>query len=189
LTPDGALLALRDPANPQRLDLWDATGKRLAGLVPDPKAAIEWLGFANADTLLTVAGGKLTGWQWRTAKVLFEVAGGYEGACHFPPGRAWVAAPAAAHVDFLDTKTGTLLGRCAAAAGTAVWHHTSLSPDGKLLLRTTGGEQPNKENLPRAAFVLWDLTNGKELPTMHTAVAPATNNYWCSPRRFLTVHA
>jgi hypothetical protein len=69
-----------------------------------------------------------------------------------------------------------------------VWHHTSLSPDGKLLLRTTGGAQPDKNNLPRAAFLLWDLTSGKELPAIETAVAPATNVYWCGPRRFLTIH-
>jgi hypothetical protein len=189
LTPDGELLALRDPGDPPRVDVWDTTGKRLAGFVPDPATAIEWFGFSDADTLLTLAGGKVTGWQWRTAKALFEVAGGYEGACHFPPGRAWVAAPAAAHVDFLDTKSGALLGRCTAADGTTVWHHTSLSPDGKLLLRTTGGEQADKNNLPNAAFVLWDLTTGKELPTIHTTVAPAIHNHWCSPRRFLTIHA
>jgi hypothetical protein len=80
LSPDGSLLALRDPADPHRLDVWDAAGKRLAGFIADARAGIEWVGFANGDTLLTVAGGKLTGWQWRSAKAIFEAAGGYEGA-------------------------------------------------------------------------------------------------------------
>jgi hypothetical protein len=188
LTPDGAVLALRDPADQKRIDFWDATGRRLTGFVPYPDREVAWLGFAGGDTLLTLAGGRLTGWEWKAARALFEVDGGYEGPCLFPPGRAGVAAPAAAHVDFLDAKSGKVLGRCAAADGTAVWHHTSLSPDGKLLLRTTSGDAAQQGNPPRAAFVLWDLTTGKELPAVQTAVAPATNVYWCAPRRFLTVH-
>jgi hypothetical protein len=188
LAPDGEMLALRDPANPRRVDVWDATGRRLTGLVPSSEAEVEWLGFADGDTLLTLGGGRLTGWEWWTARALFEVDGGYEAPCHFPPGRAWVAAPAAAHVDFLDVKSGRVLGRCAAADGTAVWHHTSLAPDGKLLLRTTSGDVVQQGNPPRVAFVLWDLTTGKELPAVYTAVSPATNVYWCAPRRFVTVH-
>jgi hypothetical protein len=188
LTPDGNTLALRDPADPKRLDVWDTTGRRLTGFVPYPDREVEWLGFVSGDTLLTLAGGRLTAWEWRTARAIFEVDGGYEGPCLFPPGRAWVAAPAAAHVDFLDAKSGRVLGRCAADDGTATWHHTSLSPDGKLLLRTTSGVPVVQGNPPPALFVLWDLTTGKELPAVGTAVAPATNVYWCAPRRFLTVH-
>jgi hypothetical protein len=188
LTPDGEILALRDPAQPKRLDIWDATGRRLIGFVPAPHAELEWLGFAGTDTLLTLAAGRLTAWEWRMARAIYEVDGGYEAPCHFPPGRTWVAAPAGAHVDFLEAKSGKLLGRCAAADGTAVWHHTSLSPDGKLLLRTTTGEAVMQGNPPRAAFVLWDLTTGKELPAVGAAVAPATSVYWCAPRRFLTIH-
>jgi hypothetical protein len=187
LSADGELLALRDPADAKRLDVWDAAGRRLTGFVPNTGADIDWLGFAGPGTLLTLSGGRLTGWQWRSAKAIFEVEGGYEGPCHFPPGRAWLAAPAAAHVDVLDTKDGRLLGRCA-DEGIAAWHHTSLSPDGKLLLRTTVGDQPVPGNPPRSAFVLWDLPTGKMLSAVNTAVSPATRVYWCAPRRFLTIH-
>src|SRR5581483_5261965 len=49
LTPDGETLALRDPADPKRLDVWDATGRRLTGFVAYPDREVEWLGFAGGD--------------------------------------------------------------------------------------------------------------------------------------------
>jgi hypothetical protein len=46
LSADGQLLAVRDPADLYRLDVWDAEGKRLGGFVPyDRKTPVEWIGW------------------------------------------------------------------------------------------------------------------------------------------------
>ncbi len=53
LSLDGQRLALVDPTDPARFDVWDATGKRLFGLRPYSEDAITWLGWSAGGRVLT----------------------------------------------------------------------------------------------------------------------------------------
>jgi hypothetical protein len=159
LTDDGRLLALRDPADPARVDVWDADGKRLAGMVPYGQGvAVEWLGWSGDGRLLTLAGGRLTGWDWKATRAVWEVEGGYARPVAQPPGGAWVAAPAGDAVDLLDAGTGRCLARCKAPPGDA-YLALAVAPDGKAL----AAARPEKRPAPQHAFTadVWDLTDGK----------------------------
>jgi hypothetical protein len=160
LTDDGKLLALRDPGDHARVDLWDDAGKRLGGMFPYGRGLpIEWLGWASDGGLLTLAGGRLTGWDWKAAKAVWEVEGGYSKPIAQPPGRAWLAAPAGAAVDLLDATTGRCLARCQAPPG-ADYLDLAVSLDGKALAAARPEKREGREARMFTAD-LWDLTTGK----------------------------
>jgi hypothetical protein len=189
LTADGKRLALADLSDAARVDIWDDAGTRLLGLVPDPnRKAIDWLGWSGDGRLLTLAGGKLTAWDVPAGKAVYEVAGEYKAPLQLAPGRAWLVAPAEAHVDLLDTATGRCLGRCREEGLDKDWHGCSLSPDGRTLVRTRDGDLVDRrapQMGQRARAHVWDLTTGKHAGSFQFGSAPAVQMFWCNPRQFL----
>src|SRR5262245_1035078 len=174
LTRDGQRLALLDPAEPTRVDVWDAGGQRLFGMVPYPDYAVEGVAWLDDGRLLTVGQGKLTAWEVPAGKAVFEIDGQYAGPIQLEPGRRWlVAATYPGHVDVLATDMGACLGRCSADNFGYRWDHTLLSPDGTRLVRA----------LPvlSLGLAVWDLKTGQLTTRM-------TGDYkgalvWCDEHR------
>src|SRR5205085_9710108 len=93
-----------------------AGGARLLSFVPyDATVPVQWVGWSGGGRLLTLGGGKLTGWEVPAGKAAFEVAGGYRLPARTVRGGGWLAVAAAAHVDLVDAETGRCLGRCSLA--------------------------------------------------------------------------
>jgi hypothetical protein len=158
LQSDGSHLAVRDTANPDRVDVWAADGKRVVGLQPYGKGTeVEWLGWAGAR-LLTLGAGKLTAWEVPTGRAVYEVEGGYKGPAALSPGRAWVAVCAAEHLDVLDPATGACLGRLPGGdASGGPWTGLSVSFDGLRLAGVRSQAAPNA----RQNVHVWDLKSGQ----------------------------
>jgi hypothetical protein len=160
LTDDGGLLALRDPGDSARLNVWDGSGKRLGGLIPYGRGvAADWLGWSADGRLLTLGAGRLTGWDWKAARAIWEVEGGYITPVAQAPGRAWLAAPAGDAVDLLDASSGRCLARCKAPPG-AEYLALAVSLNGAAL----AAARPEKRPVAQAGAYtadIWDLTNGK----------------------------
>lgn len=189
LTKDGSQLAVSDPDDAKRVDVWNTESKRLMGLVPYADAPIDSLAWSAEGRLLTLGAGKVTAWDVPAGKAVFEVDGGYVGPLQMAPGRGWLAASTPEHVDILDASTGRCLGRCQAPDIPAwAWHAPALlSPDGKTLVRVRNGgwfDPLNKGNGARCALQLWDMATGatSEIPY---GMAPAKLLQWNGSRRLL----
>src|SRR5205823_907396 len=78
LSPDGQRLAVVDPSDRSRVDVWDSTGKRLVGLRPYAEDAITWLGWSPAGQLLTACADTMTGSDVTNGKAVFEIEGIYK---------------------------------------------------------------------------------------------------------------
>jgi hypothetical protein len=171
LSLDGRRLAVVDPADPARFDVWDAAGKRLFGLRPYAEDAITWLGWSAGGQLLTACADLATGWDGDSGKAVFEIEGAYK-TWALAPGGAWlVAAAPSGSLDFFDGATGRPLGRI---AGSEKGQPFSVSPDGKTLVRPAG-----------SGVQVWDLTTGKRSPAAETPAGGALGP-WVAPRRTLT---
>ncbi len=189
LTDDGQRLALRDPADSSRVDVWDGAGNRLTGLVPYGRGvAVEWLGWAADGRLLTLGAGRVTSWDLKTAKAAFEVVGGYVAPVALAPHRAWIAAPSAEGVDLLDAATGKCLGRCKAPAGAADYLAVAVSTDGKALAaaRPSGVavEKGAVTRRPTYFADVWDLSTGETASTPF-GWGKFGALHWCSPDHLL----
>jgi hypothetical protein len=191
LTADGKSLALRDPADATRVDVWDVAGKRVIGLNPYGDAVIDWLGWSAGGRLLILGDGRLTGWDVAVGKNLFDVDGDYVFTGLLAPGRAWLAvASYFGHVDVLDAESGRCLGRCTSMAGMP-WHMATMSPDGKTLLCTRALPVPpaRRQKAPtegKEVLHSWDLTTGQARPVFDCPAGVALQIYWAGPNRFLT---
>ena len=198
VTDDGNRLAMRDPSDPYRIDVWDADGKRLGGFVPyDYKTPVEWIGWSG-DRLLTLGGGRLTGWSGPDGKAVFEVEGGYTLPVATPPGRAWVAALAGDAVDILDGATGKCLARCVAPPGD-VYLALEVAPDGKAVAAARKGatkiDRPSPKPVDKrpapllapAEYVadVWDLTSGKR-ESIPFGAGKFGFIHWTGPEHILT---
>ena len=135
LSTDGERLALRDPAAPDRVDVWDASGKRLLGLLPFPGARIEWVGWSAGGYLLTLGQGRLAAWELPAGRAVYEVPiWGGNLAAALSPGRTWVAIGTKGGVSAIETATGCCLGRLDAGNESAEgWIALALSTDGQRL--------------------------------------------------------
>ena len=185
LTADAAKIALTDPSDKSRVDAWDASGTHLGGLIPyDPQTPVEWLGWSSKGVLLTLAAGKLTGWQLPAAKAIYEVDGGYERTALLGPGHQWLALTCGKHVDIIDAETGRCLGRCEPKVR-RYWFATKLSPDGRNLVRLGPGEPTSPNNPHRIAATVWDLTSGKEAASFQFGLLPFRGVAWAGPCRLV----
>jgi hypothetical protein len=198
VTADGKRLAMRDPADPHRIDVWDDDGKRLGGFVPyDRKTPVEWVGWSGGR-LLTLGGGRLTGWDGPTGKAVFEVEGGYGLPVVMPPSGAWVAALAGDAIDIFDPASGKCLARCVAPPG-AAYLALAVSPDGKALAAARPGDAPVERPSPKpvdkrpvpllgpAMFAadIWDLTTGR-LETVPFGGGKFGFIHWTDPDHLFT---
>lgn len=159
LTRDGKMLALIDPADRARVDVWDTSGKRRIGLRPYQDNHVLWLGWSADGKLLTADGGHLSGWDVATGQATFEVVGRFTWFVT-APGAEWVMVTTPArHLFFVDASTGRCLGHIPASPSCP--EHT-LSPDGKTLLRLGGSLNAQ----------VWDLQTGKRQSGREAPVVP-----------------
>jgi hypothetical protein len=173
LSQDGRRLAVVDPADPARFDVWDASGKRLFGLRPYSEDAIAWLGWSASGQVLTACADVATGWDGVTGKAVFEIEGAYK-SWSLAPGCAWlVAATPAGNLDFFDGSTGKPLGRI---PGLVAGQPFSVSPDGKTLIRPGAGG---------TGLQVWDLATGQRTTAPEMPVGGVLGP-WVAPRCTLT---
>ena len=195
LSLDGKRLAMRDPNDNSRVDVWDQDGKRLVGIVPyDPKTTIDWLGWGKDGKLLTLGAGRLMGWEIDGARAAYEVDGNYLSPPQIAPAGAWLALTGAEHVDLIDAATGKCLGRCQTSKAKGGWYGPAvLSPDGKALVRMRNGRLMDPSDPRRGSYAagfVWDTTTGKLESVLDFGTSMATGKktiHWTSPRQFLTI--
>jgi hypothetical protein len=177
LALDGQRLAVVDPQDKSRVDIWDATGKHIAGLRPYPDSVIDWLGWSADGHLLTACRDSVTSWDPATGKAIFEIEAAFK-TWTLAPGCGWLLATTpGGNLDFFDTATGQPLGRIPGRGPTPTF---SLSPDGKTLIRpvATG---PNAGN----AIEVWDLETGKRSTQPELPIGTVLGT-WGGPRHTLT---
>ncbi len=178
--PDGVLVAVREPKDGRRIDLWSlAEKKHVAGWLPYEKEAdprVSWVGFADARHLLTLnAAGKLTLWDVPECRAIYTVPVGRT-APAFSPGRKYVAVATATGLDVLVAATGARAGQFADATGAAL--AMAYRQDGRevaALMRGPGTEQTVRR---------WDATTGAstaEFPTF----ASGTDLQWAGTDHLL----
>jgi hypothetical protein len=157
-------VALRDPKTLSRIDIWDDTGKRLTGFpVAESGADVTWLAWAQGDRLLTLADGKLTGWDGPKAKALFRTYSTYT-SVFLAPTRKWIACVADQQIDFIDTESGKLLGRVAPPSSAGDWPALGVSQDGQRFFAARSKSSANAQSGAPAQFeyVTWDLRTGEQ---------------------------
>jgi hypothetical protein len=143
LSLDGRRLAVVDPFDPARVDVWESDGKWLIGLRPYSIDPITWLAWSSGGQLLTATTDLITGWEAGTGKALFEIEGTYK-SLTLAPGCSWLMATTpAGNLDYFDAANGQQLGRIPSSLFIA------LAPDGKSLVREGSGMD------------VWDLETGK----------------------------
>jgi hypothetical protein len=163
LSADGETLAVVDPNEPHRIDLWNTKGERTGYYAAAEGTIVQWLGWSPGGKLLTLAGGSLTAWDARAAKALWEVSGGYGPPSELARGSRWGAFHAGSHVDLIDTATGKCLGRCRVQQSIADPVALAISPDAKRLMVVTKKSQFTRSLDGSYEFysgTLWDLTTG-----------------------------
>ncbi|HEX5103147.1 MAG TPA: hypothetical protein VFV87_05020, partial [Pirellulaceae bacterium] len=178
LSPDGERLALRDPADLARVDVWDAAGQRLLGMQPfGANTPIQWVGWSQSGRLLTLGDGKLTAWDVPAGKAVYEVAGGYRLPVAETRGRAWLAVTGEGHVDLVEADSGRCLGRVPLAGAELPddLAALSISPDGKLLAycgRRTDSSPAQLQPEMAGWLLTWDLATGKPHPPLEVLRLP-----------------
>src|SRR5262245_56868429 len=187
LTSDGNRLALRDPAEPARLDIWAEDFSRVGGLKPYGDVAVDWLGWSADGKLLVISGGALTAWDIESGKAYYEVKGGYRGPADYGPGRKWLAVAADEAVDLIDLGSGKCLGRFRRDGAGLLFLSVAVAPDGKSLSAVRPGvtaPRPGTRNPTAYVADLWDLTTGRatSVPFGETFLQVDS---WSTPRHLL----
>lgn len=157
-------LALRDPKNLGRVDIWDDTGKRITGFpVAESGGDVTWLAWAKGARLLTLADGKLTGWDGPKAKAVFRTSVTYT-SVFLAPTRKWIACVADKQIDFIDTDTGKPLGRVVPPGSVGDWPALGISQDGQRFFGARSKSSANAQTgaLAMLEFVTWDLRTGEQ---------------------------
>jgi hypothetical protein len=179
LTSDGKMLAVCDPADRTRVDVWTGDGRRLVGFHPSGRTQeVRWLGWSPGGKLLTVANGSLIAWEAATARAEFEVAGGYTAPVALAGDRTWLALAAGDYVDLLDNSTGACLGRCRAGGVNGAARDIALSPDGRRLAAVFSASDDPKT--PKWIAQLWDLNQG-QTEVLTLGAGPYQTACWVGP--------
>jgi len=152
---------------------------------------IDWIGFKDNETLVTVGDQKLTVWKVPSFKGIYESDGGYEGTVAWGHDKTWLAVSAGNHVDLIDTTTGEILNQ--------VWIHPTyrifdlaVDPLGKRLIAFAvdpeAATAKNLNKLVAGAIVSCDLETGKchsitgDFPL--NEIAFCSDDHWVLTRRF-----
>ncbi len=188
-TRAGDKIALRDPNDESRLDLFDSEGKRLVGFQPHA-GMVDWLAWCGPDRLLTKSHDIVVGWEMPACKALFELTDCATEPLVAPSG-GWLARVGAARVDFVDAATGRGLGSIA-TPNAGAWTHTSISPDGQRLVRAATGDHKKlgvADSGLGSRLHAWDLATGKEKSIASVPVAIDARAAWVSPRRLVAMNS
>lgn len=164
LSADGTRLAVCDPTDSRRVDVWAEDGTRIQGLRPYEDASIDWLGWSESR-LLVLAGGKLSAWNIETGVALFEVAGEYTTPVAFAPSSSWLAIARSDGCDLVDAETGGCLARCLRPQNSHPYRDLAVSPDGRRLAGVRDEHGPSRDGKfsTESAIDLWDLTTGQSI--------------------------
>ena len=174
LSPDGALLAVREPKGGKRIDVWAAAdGKHVVGWLPYEKggdASIRWFAFTDEKHLLTLSGaGALALWDVPECKAEYSISF-VRDLPALSPGRKYLAAFTGSNFEVLETATGARVGQLFGPNAQAV-QAAAYRPDGNefaAVLTTPGG--------PR--LCRWDATTGAAKADF--GVAPGGGDLeWC----------
>jgi WD40 repeat protein len=177
LSPDGSVLAVRDTNDPNRLDVWSADGKHLAGWLPYGKGAFttgaSWVGFLDSQRLLTCSStGQLTLWEVPACKAVYQLDQANPGAVLLSPGRKHLALFSESTFDLLDAAGGDRKGRASAPADLTFPVRATaaaFSPDGSQLAAVLS---PTRNGQGYPLLVRWDLKTGKVLAQSRLSSAP-----------------
>ncbi len=116
VSPDGSMLLLREAAARDRLDVYAASAKPVAGWRPYEKEsgddrAVTWADFLDANRVLTInAGGTLALWSVPECKAIYAVDDAFQGAPALDAGRKLLAGCNGTQLRVLDAATGLVLG-------------------------------------------------------------------------------
>ena len=191
LSRDGAYLAMRDPVTFAGIDVWDRHGVRVLRLIPyGPETPVQWVGWSRQGRLLSIGAGKFSCWELRDGKAVFEVDGDYRLPVAEVRGRAWLAAAAANHVDFLDTDSGQCLGRLSlkGAATSDGSDDLTISPEGSLLAylgKPSGAGVAGADRAADHLLLSWDLRDGNPFSPAAVPSVPGRAIVAIDPQRVL----
>ncbi|HBI45068.1 MAG TPA: hypothetical protein DDY78_19750, partial [Planctomycetales bacterium] len=180
LSPDGAMIAVREPKTGKRIDVWSmAEGKHVVGWLPYEKEGdgrVHWFAFLDAKHLLTLGGvGKLTLWEIPECKALYTVAF-VRDLPALSAGRKYLAAFTGSNFEVLEAATGERVGQLFRPNAQGA-QATAYSRDGRELaavLTTAEGLR----------LVRWDAVTGAVKDEF--AVSPGGNELeWCGPDHIL----
>jgi hypothetical protein len=180
LSPDGTLLAVREPKTGKRIDVWSmAEGKHLVGWLPYEKegdSRVHWFAFLDAKHLLTVGGvGKLTLWEIPECKAIYSIAF-VRDLPALSAGRKYLTAFTGSNFEVLEAATGERVGQLFRPNTQGV-QATAYSPDGRELAAVL----TTAEGLRLAR---WDAVTGAVKDEF--AVPPGGNELeWCGSDNLL----
>lgn len=176
LSPDGARLAIAEPRDERRVDVFSlADGKHVAGWLPYEKEAdpkVRWVGFLDGGKVLTLGtGGKLVLWSVPECKALWSAA--VRDLVALSPGRKLLAAHNGATYEILDAASGDRLGQLGGPRVQNVLA-AAFRGDGQELVAVVRADDPAQ------VLVRWDLKTGKDAPAF-PVLAGGTDLSWAVP--------
>jgi predicted Zn finger-like uncharacterized protein len=189
LSPSGSFLALRSLEAARHIDVWSADGKHVAKV--ETPSEVTWLGIADGDRLLVLAGDRLSGYELPAGKQAFDLATAITGRPQLSPGRKWIAGFTGKSVDIHAAADGSVAGTLplppkwfekAHAGAPPLKGGVVFQPDGKTLVGLF---------CPSDLYVTqWDTATGKaqdafRVPYLHSQRYLGTRAIWCGPRQLL----
>lgn len=181
LSPDGSLLALKEPTGGKRIDVWSLKdNKHLVGWLPFEREndnQIRTAAWIDNEHLLTQGmTGRLVLWKVPECKALYSTTNqGIDLA--LSPGRKYAAIFNGATLDILETLTGKRCGQLAPppAAVSAV-NAVAFSSDGKKLAAFVQ---------PGSLLARWNLAGGELEGADNVNQSFLSELRWCSPTHLL----
>jgi WD40 repeat protein len=175
-SPDGARLAVKEPRDERRVDVWSVSdGKHVAGWLPYEKEAdpkVRWIAFLDSGKVLTLgAGGKLVLWSLPECKAAWAAT--VRDVPALSPGRKLLAVHNGATFELLDATGGERVGQLGGGPVQNVLA-AAFRGDGQELVAVVRADKPG------AILTRWDLKAGKDTPgfPIFTATAELA---WCAP--------